>query len=171
MLNLDFEHGTVEPEGLELLSQLIEASCFYPGPIIEIGTLFGKTTIHMALTKADKQQIITVDNYSWNPWGLSSDSHFKLTSMMLHYLIEKGHVQQVRMDKDIFFKTYKESPALVFIDSVHTYLDTKRAIDWAKFMNTKIICGHDYCNEFIGVKQIVDEFGGPRQLKGTIWTI
>ncbi len=34
-----------------------------------------------------------------------------------------------------------------------------------------IICGHDYCDKFPGVIQIVNELGGPQRLQGTLWVL
>ena len=66
---------------------------------MEIGTLYGRTTTHMALFKEPSQKIITVDCYVWNPMGLRPDLHFQLTSQVLHYLVQTGHIEQKRMDK------------------------------------------------------------------------
>src|SRR5438094_145093 len=77
---------TVEPNGLALLKSLVQRSAQYPGPIIEIGTLLGVTTTHMALAKQPWQKIVTVDNYSWNPWALPPDAQHALAGQVLHYL-------------------------------------------------------------------------------------
>ena len=50
---------------------------------------------------------------------------------------------------------------MVFLDAIHDYEETKKDIEWARLVGAKIIAGHDYCDEFPGVKQIVDEMGGP----------
>jgi len=42
---------------------------------------------------------------------------------------------------------------------------------WAKNVGAKIICGHDYCDDFPGVVQIVDELGGPKQLAGSLFVL
>ena len=42
----------------------------FAGPIVEIGTLLGVSTTHMALWKTPDQRIITVDLFAWNPWGI-----------------------------------------------------------------------------------------------------
>src|SRR5438132_516812 len=99
----------------------------WTGPIVEIGTLYGRTATHMALFKEPSQKIITVDCYVWNPLGLPPDSHYQLTAQVLHYLVETGHVEQRRMDKNPFYATYDgPSPALVFLDADHTYEETNK---------------------------------------------
>jgi hypothetical protein len=76
------------------------------------------------------------------------------------------------MDKNEFFAGYRgAAPAMVFLDAVHDYEETKKDIQWARSVGAKIISGHDYCKEFPGVKQAVDEFGGPRQSAGTVWRL
>lgn len=166
------QQATVEKEGIPLIQRLVRESRKYPGPIIEIGTLLGITTTNMALAKAADQRIITVDVYCWNPWGLTPDVHAALAGQVLHYLSQTGHVEVVRMDKNEFFQQYKgPAPSMVFLDAWHDYEETKKDIEWARRVGAKIIAGHDYCDAFPGVKQIVDECGGPRELGGTVWVL
>jgi hypothetical protein len=166
------QHATVELEAIPMIHRLVRESRKYPGPIIEVGTLLGITTTTMALVKAPEQKIITVDLYCWNPWGFTPDVHEALTSQILHYLVQTGHVERIRMDKDEFYRTYQgPAPSMVFLDAMHDYEATKRDIQWASRLGAKIIAGHDYCAAFPGVIQIVDEFGGPRKLGGSVWAL
>jgi Methyltransferase domain len=166
------QQATVEPEGIDFVTRLVRESRQYSGPIIEIGTLLGVTTTNMALAKAPHQKIITVDLYCWNPWGLSPDAHEALTDQALYYLIKTGHVERVRMDKNDFYAAYEgPPPAMVFLDAWHDYDQTKIDIEWARRAGARIISGHDYCEEFPGVKQAVDEFGGPRELAASVWLL
>lgn len=136
---------------------------------MEIGTLFGITATHMALAKKPEQKIITVDNFCWNPWHLSAERHYMLAKYVLNYLIETGHVELIRMDKNAFYESYAgPPPALVFLDAWHTYEETKKDIEWAHRAGAKIIAGHDY---YEGVKQIVDECGGPSELVEGLWVL
>ncbi len=61
----------------------------------------------------------------------------------------------------------------VYIDSVHTYLDTLGAIRrWkSKVKRGGFCCGHDFTGYFAGVQQAVREaFGEPSQVFGdTSW--
>jgi hypothetical protein len=54
---------------------------------------------------------------------------------------------------------------------MHDYEETKKDILWAKQIGAKIICGHDYKEEFPGVIRIVDEMGGPRKLSGSVFVL
>jgi hypothetical protein len=164
--------ATVEPEAIPMIQRLVRQSQQFPGPIIEIGTLLGVTTTNIALAKAPQQKIITVDLYCWNPWGLTPEVHEALTSQMLHYLVKTGQVERVRSDKNEFFAAYAgPAPAMVFLDAIHDYVETKKDIEWARQAGARIISGHDYCDEFPGVKQAVDEFGGPRELGASVWVL
>jgi hypothetical protein len=126
----------------------------------------------MALSKKNGQQIIAVDNFCGNPWGLTPDVHHALAKQVLHYLTETGDVELIRMCKNEFFATYDgPPPSMVFLDAMHDYEETKKDIEWAKSVGAKIISGHDYCELWPGVMQIVNENGGPRRLGGTVWTI
>lgn len=166
------QQATVESEAIAFIQLLVRNSRRHPGPIIEIGTLLGITTTNMALAKAPDQRIITVDNYCWNPWGLTPDVHASLTATVLHFLIQTGQVEQVRMDKNEFFRTYRgPAPSLVFLDAVHDYPETKKDIEWARQVGAPMIAGHDYCDQFPGVKQVVDEFGGPREQCASVWLL
>jgi predicted O-methyltransferase YrrM len=172
LASFDPRDCTVEPEGLELLNSLVRESAQFTGPIVEIGTLLGITATHMALVKQPGQKIITVDNYCWNPWNLSADVHHSLAQQVLLFLTESGHVDQVRIDKAKFYETYSgPPPSLVFLDAMHTYEETRKDIQWALHAGAKLIAGHDYCQEFPGVIQIVDEMGGPRDLQGAVWVL
>ncbi len=163
---------TVEPEGLELIKNLVKESGQFQGPIIEIGTLLGITATEMALVKADHQKLIAVDAFCWNPWCLSPDVHADLARQILHYPISRGDVELIRQDKNEFFDEYNgPAPSMVFLDAIHDYEETKKDIEWAQRIGAKIISGHDYCDQFPGVIEVVDEFGGPRQLGGTVWVL
>ena len=172
LLDFPFTHGTVEPDGLALLSKLVKRTHGVPGPIVEIGTLFGRTATHMALFTAPEQKIITVDTYTWNPWHLSRETHHFLTSQILFYLVQTGRVEQLKMDKNHFYATYRgPAPSLVFLDAIHTYEETKKDIQWAKSVGAHLIAGHDYSDRFPGVQQVVHEFGGPKELGGTVFLL
>jgi hypothetical protein len=166
------QQATVEPEAIAFIQELVRESRRYSGPIVEIGTLLGVTTTNMALAKSPEQKIITVDNYCWNPWALPPDVHAALTEQVLCYLIKTGQVERVRKDKNVFFASYRgAAPAMVFLDAVHDYTETKKDIEWSRKVGAKIIAGHDYSDEFPGVKQIVDEYGGPRELNASVWVL
>ena len=155
-----------------LLADLVRASDA-SRPIIEIGTLFGYSTLVMTLAKAEGQRLVTVDNYCWNPLGLRPDAHHLLTQNRLTEARTKHNVEQVRMDKDEFYRTYSGSPpALFFCDADHSYEATKADLLWARSVGASIICGDDYDHPSQrGTAQAVDELGGCKQLAGGLFVL
>jgi hypothetical protein len=141
-----------------------------PGPIIEIGTLFGRSTMVMALNKPAGRPLITVDNYSWNPLHLPPHRHYSITRQILYEAIEKADVRQVNMDKKDFYRSYNGGPpAMVFLDAKHSYEETSADIAWARRIMAKVVCGHDYRIE--GVRKAVEEAGGAKEIGGSIWVL
>jgi predicted O-methyltransferase YrrM len=155
-----------------LLGELVKSSD--PArPIIEIGTLFGFSTMVMTLAKQPAQRLITVDNYSWNPLGITPQAHFETTSNRLAEATRDFSVTIQRQDKNEFYRTYSgPPPALFFCDADHSYEATKADLLWAKSVGATIICGDDYDHPVQrGTAQAVDELGGPRQLAGGLFVL
>jgi hypothetical protein len=142
------------------------------GPLVEIGTLFGRSTLVMTANKTAQRLLFTVDNYSWNPLGLASDVHFRITKNILFEAEKKFGVKVLRMDKADFYQCYQgPPPALVFIDAIHTWEETRADITWAKEVKAGVICGHDYKESCAGVVKAVDDFGGPKDITKSLWVL
>lgn len=143
------------------------------GPIIEIGTLFGWSTKVIMMAKPIGQPLITVDNFEWNPWGLSPAEHEWLTSRLLADGAENLNVRVVVSEKSQFFSEYDSGlPAVVFMDADHSFEGTKQDLEFARQEGARIICGHDYDEQkWPGVVQAVDECGGPRRRVGSLWVL
>jgi len=163
--------GSVVPEELPFLKELVETAAGYSGPIIEIGTLYGFTTQHLAEYKAPDKKLITVDNFSWNPIGMSSDAQRDFCSRSLYYLIHCCNTELYDGSGQSFYTTYSgERPAMVFIDANHTYEGVKEDLVWAVAQGIPIISGHDYSDMFPGVKQAVNEFFPDSfRVSGSVW--
>lgn len=164
--------GQLSIEESRLLGELV-AQSDPTRPIIEIGTLFGFSTTVITLFKTPAQELITVDNYSWNPLGISAAAHYATTSNRLKEAVAKHCVKIVNMDKDEFYRTYKgPAPSVFFCDADHSYEATKADILWAKSVGATVICGDDYDHPFQrGTAQAVDELGGPRRLAGGLFVL
>lgn len=157
--------GQLSVDEVRFLGELVRRSD--PSrPIIEIGTLFGWSTLVISMFKPKGQRLITVDNYSWNPLGMSAEAHFYATTQALRQVVADHNVVQLRVDKDEFFKGYRDAkPALFFCDADHKYEATKADLLWARSVGADIICGDDYRpGHHHGVVKAVDELGGPREL-------
>jgi predicted O-methyltransferase YrrM len=164
--------GSLAREEYEFLRLLVEKANAFPGAIVEIGTLFGRTTSKIAVWKLAAKKVFTVDNYAWNPWRLTPEMHYQLTSLVLQYLVDTGHVVQVRGDKDEWLgQHFEQPPALVFCDADHSYEATAMDIKLSLRAGAKIVCGHDYSREHPGVIRAVNEYGGPESVTGTLWVL
>jgi hypothetical protein len=165
--------GSVKPDELVLLKEMVELSNSVDGPIVEFGTLFGFTTQKICTWKSAEKRFITCDNYSWNPFGFPPRLHQAMTERSLTYVIEKCHVELVRFSAIDFHREFSEiRPSLVFIDAGHQYEDVKKDIEWSLAVNAPLICGHDYGGPAVGVTRAVDEaFGSKVRTAGTLWAV
>jgi len=142
-------------------------------PIIEIGTLFGWSTLVICLFKEPDQPLITVDNYSWNPLGLTPADHFRLTSERLSAVVADANVQQLNVGKDEFYASYDGPvPALFFCDADHSYEATAADLSFARSVKADVICGDDYSpSAFPGVVRAVTEHGGAREVVDELFVL
>jgi hypothetical protein len=142
------------------------------GPIIEIGTLFGSSTMVIAENKSEGRKLITVDSFCWNPCGLTGEQHERIARARLADAIQNHDTTLIRMDKDEFQRGYAgDPPAMVFIDADHSFRATKSDIDWALSRKADLICGHDYSDNTPGVMEAVDKSGGVEKLVGSLWVL
>lgn len=164
--------GSVQQHELGTIRKAIEAANNIDGPIIEVGALFGMTTIKLAKWKLPDKKILVVDNFAWNPLGISPAEHQELTRGILGFLIDRGDIEVVVACKDDFFSNYDgNAPSLVFLDAIHSYQETLKDIQNARRIGARIIAGHDYSKEFPGVVRAVNESGGPAELTGSVWRL
>ena len=70
-----------------------------------------------------------------------------------------------------FFATCSDiRPSLVFIDASHEYDDVCADIDGAIACGAKVIAGHDFCDEHLGVQLAVRErFGDAITVVENMW--
>lgn len=141
-------------------------------PIVEVGTLYGHSTMVMCLAKAPQQRLYAVDNFSWNSLGIGPAVHQAATRRRLAECIDHYGVQIVPQGAAEFYAGWQgPPPALFFCDADHSYEAVKADIAWAKKVGASIICGDDYAPEHQGVTRAVDEAGGPRELHGGLWLL
>jgi hypothetical protein len=141
-------------------------------PIVEIGILFGQSTMIIAESKPLNQPLFSIDNFCWNPCGLSPEVHKNITFARLADWVNGCNMKIICMEKSRFYRDYSdERPAMVFLDADHSYLATKEDIDWALSQRADLICGHDYSSEFPGVIQAVNESGGVEKIVDSLWVL
>jgi methyltransferase family protein len=164
--------GSVQEHELGLLEEAVKRSNEIEGPILEVGTLFGFTTQLLAVWKDEKKQLITLDNFRWNPVGFNPITHQRFTERILTYLIKKCNVTLFPGSNTDFYENYTgPRPSLVFIDAGHSYEEVMLDINWAKSQGIPLISGHDYSESYPGVMRAVDEsFDASRlRIDGTVW--
>lgn len=157
--------GCMSQRKTDELVRLVDEARQHPGPIIEIGTLFGITAQAIASAKRPDQKLITVDNYSWNPFCMPPDDHREFTRRALDYCVRHAGVELFDGTSEQFFSNYSgPTPALVFLDGSHLYEHVRSEIRHARRLGARMVCGDDYCPEpFPGlVKAIAEEIGDVR---------
>ena len=135
---------------------------------VEIGTLFGLTARTVA--RETGKRVVAVDNFCWNPFGLTQAQHEAFTRKIL----SGSGVELVRGDAEPFLASLSgrmdPSGTLVFLDGSHAYADVKREIELCKAQGAGIVAGHDFGNSRFGVTRAVREvFGEPDEVVGMCW--
>jgi hypothetical protein len=163
--------GSVQPGELSCLRELVDIANSLAGPIIEVGTLFGFTTQYIAAAKRPDKGLITIDNFSWNSLGMNQAAHRDFCKRSLFYLVENCNTEIFDGTNLGFYEAYRgPTPAMVFIDAMHTYEEVLKDIRWAIANGVPVISGHDYSDDWPGVKKAVDEiFGNDKKVVGTLW--
>lgn len=172
-LSLLAEDGTLEALGGLTDEELRGLITWLPekGVFVEFGTLFGLTAKAVAAAKPELK-IIAVDDFSWNPFGLSPALHEAFTRRILVNEIASGRVTIYKGTSESFRASCLQIPDAVFFDAQHQYEPVKKEIVWAKNAGVKIITGHDYGNfsPAFGVTRAVDEaFPEGVALAGMCW--
>lgn len=163
--------GQISMEESRFLFDLVQRSD-PTRPIVEVGTLYGASTLVICLAKHPKQRLYAVDNFSWNSLGVSSNVHLAMTQKRLEECVNKFEVKLVNKSADEFYSDYDDlSPALYFCDADHRYEAVRKDITWAKARGSSIICGDDYEPKHTGVTRAVNDFGGPTELHGGLWVL
>lgn len=164
--------GTIdvaEYEALVSLAELADKICG-GGLVIEIGALFGFST--QAILEGSKGNVVVIDNFSWNPIGLTSIRHEQLFRSNMNFFTRQKRLQIFKMTSDDYLKkVYQaEKISLVFIDADHSYEGVSKDIQVAEALNCIIVSGDDY--SFAGVKKAVDEnYGSLVQKIGDMWWV
>ena len=136
---------------------------------VEIGTLFGFTA-RAVKAAAPGVRVVAVDNFCWNPFGLTPAEHESFTRRVL----EGSGVELVRADAEDFLAglagRLDPARAMVFLDGSHAYEDVRRELALLKSSGAAVLSGHDYGNARFGVTRAVDEaLGGVDEQCGMCW--
>jgi predicted O-methyltransferase YrrM len=160
----------VEYEGLVKLSRIVQEKS--PNSmIIEIGALFGLST-QALLEGCITNKVMAIDNFAWNPIGLTKSRHRELFRSNMNYFLRKDMLEIFEGTSSDFFahKYNDENISMVFIDADHSYEGVRADIENALKVKPLIICGDDY--QFEGVRKAVNELFGKRfNLDGELWWV
>lgn len=167
-----FLWGSISDEEEPSIIELTRQASSLPGPIIEVGALFGFTTQLIATYKPEKKQLIAIENFSWNPFLIPPEHHRIITRRVLRYNILYSNTTIFDGSARTFYESYEGAPpAMVFIDADHSYEAIKEDIRWARQSGARIISGHDYCESTPGVQRAVHEaFCDDVEVIGTLWS-
>ena len=159
-----------EEDEVGIRHAIIQASKF-EGPIVEIGALFGHTTAFIASLKRNEVPLYAVDNFTWNPFGLTPKEHRLFLMRTIRFAI--AHCSTQVFDgsaADFYAANPGLNPSMVFIDAAHDYQSVRRDIEWAISAGCPVISGHDYSDICPGVIRAVDEIWGKNiSLFGSVW--
>lgn len=162
----DGADGGLSREETDALVRWVRASA--PSAVVEIGTLFGFTA--RSVSRLAGVRVVAVDNFSWNPFGLTPEQHEAFTRRV----VEGSDVELVRADAADFLGAMPgladPGKAFVFLDGSHAYADVRREIETCLAKGVGTIAGHDFGRRRYGVTQAVrDVLGEPDELAGTCW--
>jgi hypothetical protein len=154
------------------LREAVARAATAPGPIVEIGALFGWTTQLLASLKSPEKELIAVENFSWNPFCIPATDHRVLTRRTLHYCIQHCRTRIFDGSAREFYESYRgPKPSMVFIDGDHSYEGVQTDIRWALERDVPVIAGHDFqasLHEPI-VRAVSEQFANEFDLFGTVW--
>lgn len=166
-----------EPDGWmtnKELDWLKKAAEISDGGVIEVGSWKGRST--KALLEGCKGTVTAVDHFK------GSEDYEDLTLSIARaepiydiFMKNVGHypnLKVMRMDStEAAAQTPDKSVDMVFIDSDHRYEQVKAEIERWKSKARYILCGHDYSDGWVGVKQAVEESFEKFHVVGSIWIV
>jgi predicted O-methyltransferase YrrM len=170
----------MEDQYLELLSNVEDNGIF-----VELGAWKGKSTsfIVTEIIKSNKKvSFFTIDTFEGETNGTDYNENKTYSSYNLSEIYQiflenteqiKEYFQAIRGKScESASKFEDESIDVIFIDAGHSYESVKMDIlKWyPKMKKNSIMAGHDYTNNWPGVKKAVDEFfGSPDKVENLCW--
>ena len=141
--------------------------------VVEVGSWKGRST-HAIASGCKDGVVYSIDHWQGSEKDITIELAKKedIYSIFLTNTKQFKNIRAIRGFSHNVVKQFKEPVDMVFLDATHLYEDIKQDIeDWLPLTN-KLICGHDYSNEFPDVIRAVNEkFGKPDGIVGTIWFV
>jgi tetratricopeptide (TPR) repeat protein len=139
--------------------------------IVEIGSWKGRST--EALLSGTKGTVYAVDHFLGSKGEELQHKEAKDDVVYNQFMDSVGHYKNLkvlRMSSNEAVKQFADkSVDMVFIDGEHTYEGVKEDIKLWLPKAKKIICGHDYCDAWAGVKKAVEENFDDFTKEDSIW--
>lgn len=139
--------------------------------IVEIGSWKGRST--KAILSGTKGTVYAVDHFLGSKGEEEQHKEAKEDVVYNQFLENtKGYdnLKVLRMSSEEAVKQFEDkSIDMLFIDAEHTYEGVKEDIKLWLPKVKKIVCGHDYCDVWEGVKKAVDESIDNFETEDSIW--
>lgn len=137
------------------------------GVVVEIGTYLGKSAAYLAMRIRDGRKVIhffTVDHFQ------QGESSYPQTLANLAAADVLCQVTVLQMESAAAAALFKDSGVdAVWIDGCHDYEAVKRDIELWLPKTSRFIGGHDYTDQWPGVKSAVDEIFPNARKGGISW--
>jgi len=140
--------------------------------VLEVGSWKGRST-HALLTGC-KGMVTAVDTFKGSKGEDEAHAEAKTEAVYDAFKRNVGEFPNLSICRGDSLVKAKEKEGqkydMVFIDGEHTYEGVKADINAWRDKAVRVLCGHDYCDAWPGVKKAVNEsIGEPDEVAGTIW--
>jgi predicted O-methyltransferase YrrM len=139
------------------------------GVFVEVGSFRGGSTIFMAENMKRGVEFYSIDPFlPFDVMGVEADFELFLQNIEPY----KDKIKHLRMTSVEAAKYFDDGECdFIFIDAAHDYDNVKADIAaWLpKLKPDGILAGHDYCDNFPGVRKAVQEAGFYFYLMGDVW--
>ena len=139
--------------------------------VVEIGSWRGRST--HALLSACKGTVTAVDHFKGTPGDLNHEGGVGVYEDFLKNVGGFKNLKVLKMDSRAAAASLNgQKFDMVFIDGDHSYAAVKADIDTWLPRCTKLICGHDYDNDYPDVKKaVLERFGLAVKEANSIWYV
>jgi hypothetical protein len=173
VMNLDKNENGIDGWASETELKILSNFASRSDSIVEVGCWKGRST--KELLESCNGNVYAVDSWKGSPNDMTNVMAGMDLGVEAAFKKNVGHYSNLKILKGSsvdMAKTFNGNKVdMVYIDAGHTYEEVKSDIEtWLPKCN-KFIVGHDYQEDFPGVKQAVDEIFGEVNTIDTIWWV